>query len=300
MATVLVTGASGLLGKRLCTLLQKKGFEVCVLSRTKNDHSPFKTYLWNVEKEEIDEEAILKADYVIHLAGEGIANKRWTEKRKQEIVNSRVKSADLLFKKAQQLNKSLKAFITASGVGYYGAVTSDKIFTEADAPGNDFLAQTCVLWEAAADEFALLGARVVKIRTGIVLEKTGGFFAKLRLPVKLFCAAVFGSGKQFLPWIHVDDICAIYVKAIEDAKMEGAYNAVAHEHINQKQFTTQMCLAFKRPMLLPTVPAFLLKLIFGEMAVLFLTGSRVQNEKILKSGYQFKFTSVKEAIDNLI
>ncbi|HXU28040.1 MAG TPA: TIGR01777 family oxidoreductase [Bacteroidia bacterium] len=300
MATVLISGGNGLLGKHLCNLLQKKGFDVSVLSREKREHATYKTYVWNVEKEEVDEEAILKADYIIHLAGEGIADKRWTDKRKQEIIDSRVKSANLLLKKVKQLKKPIKAFVTASGVGYYGAVTNNKIYSETDSPGNDFLARTCVLWEAAADEFALLGTRVVKIRTGIVLEKNSGFFTKLRLPVKLFCAAVFGNGRQFLPWIHIDDICAIYIKTIEDSEMAGAYNAVAPEHINQKQFTKEMCLAFKRPMLLPTVPTFLLKLIFGEMALIFLTGSRVNSEKILKAGYQFKFTNVKGAINDLV
>ena len=299
MAEILITGGSGLLGKHLCTLLKKKGFKVSVLSRVKNEHAQFKTYLWNVEKEEIDEEAILKADYIIHLAGESIAGKRWTEKRKQEIINSRVQSTNLLFKKAQQLNKPIKAFITASGVGYYGAITSDKIFKETDEPGNDFLAHTCVVWEAAADKFSSLGTRVTKIRTGIVLEKTEGFYAKLRLPIKLCCATTFGTGKQFLPWIHIDDICNIYIKAIEDNEITGAYNAVAPQCISQKQFIQTMCLALNRRILLPSMPTFLLKIIFGEMAMVFLTGSRISSEKILAKGYQFKFPNIERAIDNI-
>jgi len=300
MATILITGGSGLLGKQLCNVLQAKGFEVCVLSRTKNQHTKFKTYLWDVEKEEIEEEAILKADYIIHLAGESVAAKRWTKKQKQAILDSRIKSADLLLKKIKQLNKPIKAFITASGVGYYGAVTSNHLFTETDVPANDFLAHTCVLWEAAADKFATTKTRVVKLRTGIVLAKTGGFFAKLRLPVKLFCAVIFGNGKQFLPWIHIDDVCNMYLKAIEDAEMQGAYNAAAPEQINLKQFMQQMCAALKRPAIMPAVPAFLLNLIFGEMAVIFLTGSAVSSEKILKQGFKFKFENSKDALRDLI
>src|SRR4051812_20449630 len=179
MKTVLISGGSGFIGTHLCSRLIAKGYDVAVLSRTKKHLPGITTYVWNVSKNEIENGVIEKANYIIHLAGENIAGKRWTNKRRQRIIDSRVKPAMLLFEEVKKRNKNLSAFISASAVGYYGAVTSSKIFNESDPPANDFLGETCRQWEQAADSFKQLDIRTVKIRTGVVLANDGGALSKM-------------------------------------------------------------------------------------------------------------------------
>ena len=300
MTKILIAGGAGLVGKYLCKRLVENGYEVGILSRTKRSVNSITTYRWNIEKNEIEEEAILWADCIINLAGENIGDNRWTATRKQQIVDSRVKSSELLFNKIKEQNKHLKAYISASAIGYYGAVTSTKIFTETDLPASDFLGSTCKQWEEVADKFTDLEIRTVKIRTGIVLTKDGGALSKMVTPVKLFMGSAIGTGRQYLPWIHINDLCGIYLKAIEDIKMQGAYNAVAPEHITNNIFIKTIALLLKKPLWLPNIPAFIMKMIFGEMSELLLTGSCVSSAKIKKAGYNFEFTKLNSALVDLI
>jgi uncharacterized protein len=300
MQTILITGASGTIGRHLTKLFQSKGYRVIHLSRHTSNEGSVETFVWNVEKKIIDDRAIAQADYVIHLAGAGIAEKRWTKKRKEEIVNSRVNSAQLLVDSIIRTNKKLKAFISASAIGYYGAVTADTIFTEESEPGNDFLANCCRLWEKSVDPFSSLGIRTVKIRTGIVLEKHSGILSKMLLPVKLGIGSALGTGKQYVPWIHIDDICGIYLKAVEDTHMNGAYNAVASEQITNKELIRTIAKTMHKPFFLPNIPAFILKIIFGEISNAFLEGSPVSGSKIKNAGYEFKFKTSEEALQNLL
>ncbi len=297
---VLITGGTGLVGTELTKQLKAKGYYVIHLSRTKNYSDETPTYYWDYTKGEIEQEAIEKADYIIHLAGENVSEGRWTAKRKKEIIDSRVKTTELLFEKVKKKNKPLKAFITASGTNYYGTVTVDKIFTETDAVAKDFLGKTCNYWEAAADRFKNAGIRTVKIRTGIVLTKKGGALEKMALPIKRGLGAALGSGKQYMPWIHIDDLCSIYIKAIEDMSLQDAYNAIAPEHITNKNFTSTLARVSNKTLWLPNVPAIIIKLIFGEMGSIVLEGSRISSEKITKAGYTFKFTSLEHALRNLL
>jgi len=299
MTKVLITGGSGLVGKELSKKLIEKGYEVLILSRNKSRPEIPNTYYWNPEKEEIDSEAIANTDYIIHLAGANIGEKRWTTKRKQEILDSRVKTAELLLKKINETQAKPKAFISASATGYYGAITSDKTFVETDTPANDFLGKTCLNWEESADKFAETGIRTVKIRTGLVLTKKGGALEKMLVPVKLGLGSPIGSGKQYMPWIHIDDLCNIYMKAIEDTKMEGAFNAVAPEHITNKEFMKTLAEVLKKPFWFPNIPSFVLKIVFGEMSKIVLKGSKVSSEKIIKVDYRFEFTNLKDAFDDL-
>ena len=296
---ILITGGTGLVGNHLSKILKKKGYDVAILSREKNINANIKTYSWNVDKKEIDTEAIEKTDYIIHLAGAGIAEKRWSKKRKQLIIDSRIKSADFILSKIKENKIQLKAFISASAIGYYGAITSDKIFIETDVAATDFLGNTCSLWEQAVDRFDELGIRTVKIRTGIILSKEDGALAKMTIPVKMGIGSSIGSGKQFIPWIHIDDLCNIYVKAIEDNKLKGAYNAVAPEHITNRELTKALAFALNKPFYFPNVPALLIKLLFGKMADILLKGSRVSSEKITNSGFNFSFPNIKGAFENL-
>jgi uncharacterized protein (TIGR01777 family) len=300
METILITGATGLIGHQLCHKLKELGYRVTTLSRTKNNTSGFQTFTWNIENQILDQEAIDTADYIIHLAGANIGERRWTKERKQFIVDSRVKSAQLLLNKIKSSNIQPKAFISASAIGFYGAFTSDKIFDETDRPAHDFLGTTCQQWESSITQFERLGIRTVLLRTGIVLTKKGGALAKMSIPVKLYLGSPLGDGKQYMPWIHIDDLCNIYIKAITDIKMQGVYNAVAPDFKTNKEFIKTLANVLHKPFLNFNIPAFLFKIIFGEMSAMLLKGSRVSPEKLLATGYIFKYTELKSALLDLL
>lgn len=300
MAKILITGGMGTIGKSLCKQLKELGYSVAILSRTKHAQSEFPAYLWDVENNVIEQGALENTDYCIHLAGDNIGAGRWTSRRKKSIVDSRVKSTQLLFNKMQENKIALKAFISASAIGYYGTSNSDIVFKESDPPSSDFLGETCQQWEAAADCFEQSGCRVVKIRTGIVLSKQGGVLEKMVLPVRLGLGAAFGSGKQYMPWIHIDDLCDIYLKAIQDPQMQGPYNAVAPQHTTNVAFMQAIARVLKKPYWLPPVPAMFLKWIFGEMSILLLSGNKVSAEKMMNQGFHFNYQNLDKALLNLL
>ena len=299
MKKILITGGTGLVGTALCFKLQALGFEVAILSRTKNEKSTLPTYYWDVAKNKIDISIINSVDCIIHLAGVNISEKRWSKNQKEQILDSRIKSAELIFNNIDIKNNQLKAFITASAVGFYGAITSNQIFDETAPAADDFLGQTCFKWEQVADKFAAIGIRTVKIRTGIVLTKKGGALAKIAKPIKLGFGAAIGNGSQYLPWIHIDDLTNIYYKAIETETMIGAYNAVAPEQLTNQKFSKKVALSLKKSIWLPNIPAIIFKLIFGEMAVILLNGSRISSVKIEALGFQFKYPKLDLALKDL-
>ena len=298
---VLITGGTGFIGKHLTRLLIQNDFSVSIFSRSfKQNTADISYFKWDIENHTIDEEAVLKADYIIHLAGEGIADERWTAKRKKAIVQSREKSIQLIYDVLKKYNKKLEAFISASGVGIYGAVNGSEICTESTPAVDDFLGSTCQKWEAAAGTIESLGIRTVKIRTGIVLGKKEGFLKKLAPIFKYRLGSAMGSGKQFMPWIHIDDLCAIYLEALKNAEMSGAYNAAINDGTNNEIFSKTLAKIFGYSLWLPNVPAFLLKIILGEMALIILTGRRVSADKIEKTGFQFKCNNLELALRNCI
>lgn len=297
METILITGGTGLIGKHLSSLLRKKGYKVTILSRS-NSEAP-NSYYWDIEKGFIEEKAIIEADYIIHLTGAGIADSRWTKKRKKELVNSRVNSTKLLYQYIEKLNPNLKGFIAASGIGYYGAITSDKIFSEKDVVGKDFLATVCKLWEKESLKFDTINIRTVILRTGIVFSKKGGAYEKMSKPIKLGVGAALGSGKQYVPWIHISDLCNMYISAVENTKLHGIYNAVSLEHTTNKELTNCIAARLNTKIRFPNIPSFVLKTIFGKMAVILLEGSRVSSEKIIKTGFNFEFKTLKETLADL-
>ncbi|WP_158838098.1 TIGR01777 family oxidoreductase [Polaribacter sp. L3A8] len=291
MSRILITGGTGLVGTKLTEMLIAKKHEVVILSRNPKNKNEYK---WDVSSNYIDEKALIDTDYIIHLAGAGIADKRWTETRKQILIDSRVKTANLLFDKVTALNIPLKGFISASGVGYYGAITKEIIFEETDNAGTDFLGDVCQKWENAAHQFSTKDIPVTILRTGVVLAKKGGALEKMKTPI----ISPLGSGKQFLPWIHIEDLCLIYIKAVEE-NFTGIFNTVAPEHHTSKTFSKALAKSIKRPYLVISVPAFILKLLFGEMANILLEGSKISAKKIEKNGYSFRFKTLKKALDNL-
>ncbi len=298
--SVLISGASGLVGRYLISTLLSEGYEVSCLSRTSLCNGKVKTFFWDPSKGIIDHAAFEGIDSIVHLSGANLADKRWTTSRKNEIIASRVDSAKLLFKTVREHNIKLNAFVSASAVGYYGALTSDRIFSEEDPPSDDFLSTTCRLWEEAADLFAGIGIRTVKIRTGIVLERSEGAFSRLLKPAKYGLIVRPGSGKQYFPWIHIEDLCGIYLKALTDRNMNSAYNAVAPEDINYNDFVRSMARLMRRPLILLPVPGWVLKAALGEMSDIVLRGSRISAEKITDSGYSFRFKRVDEALKNIL
>lgn len=298
---VLITGGSGLIGTRLTKMLLEKGYNVSHLSRSRSDKQDVKTYIWNIEKKEIEPEALNNADYIIHLAGASVAEKRWTKSRKEVILKSRTASAKLLHDGIAQLGQhKVKAFIAASGISIYGEDTGSTEMIESSPKGTFFLAEVTKKWEAAVDEVKRLNIRVVKLRTGVVLSREGGALEKLVQPVKLGLGAPLGSGQQYISWIHIDDLCRMYIYAIENDQIQGVYNAVAPRPVTNELFTKSAASILNKPLFLPHVPAFALKLFLGEMASVVLGGNKVSGSKIEKAGFDFKFKHIDVALKDLL
>ena len=295
---ILITGASGLIGTRLTELLLWQGHEVVHVGRgPRPDRIP--SYRWDVEKGTMDIRAIDSVDTIIHLAGAGIADKRWTRARKKEILDSRVQSIGLLYEVLRKGNHKVKAFVSASAIGYYGPGGENELFTEASPAGIDFLAQVTRQWEEASEIINSLGIRVVKLRIGIVLSEKGGALKSLATPVRLGLGAALGNGKQYMSWIHLDDLCGVFIKAVDDSSMQGVYNAVGTQPVTNLEMTRAIARILNRPLWLPGVPGLMLKLMLGEMAEMVITGSKVSSGKIQKAGYTFQFTELESALRDL-
>jgi len=297
---ILVTGAGGLIAARLIELLVQRGYSVVRLSHSRPTDKDAGIFHWNTDTMKFDPGALEGVTHIINLAGAGIADKRWSDKRKKEIINSRVASASLLFNSMQKEATRVNCYITASAIGIYGNGTSAKIFAENDPPADDFLAEACRLWEEGADQFQGSGIRAVKIRTGIVLSGEGGFLRRISLPASFGLFAWFGTGDQFLPWIHIDDLCDVYIRAIEDEKYLGTYNAVAPQHITQKDFMKTYAKIKGTPTLKAGIPSFLVRLALGELSGMLLNGSRVSNGALKLAGYGYRYPTVEEALKEIL
>ncbi|MGL2987599.1 TIGR01777 family oxidoreductase [Flavobacterium sp. RSSA_27] len=294
---VLLTGGTGFVGKYLTQMLLNKGYSVSILTRTpKKNTDDISYYSWDVSAGSIEEKAVLDADYIIHLAGESIGDKRWTVARKKAILDSRVQSTALLASVLQSNNKKVKAFISASGVGVYGALNGKGICTEDTPAAHDFLGKVCQEWEKAADTIAKLGIRTVKIRTGLVLGKDEGFLKKMAPLFRRGLGSVLGDGKQYMPWIHIHDLCAIYLLAIENEEMEGVFNAAIEDSTTNAIFSKTLANIYGYSLWMPKIPAFVLQLTLGEMAILALTGRRISNDKLLLLGFRFEYKNLDLAL----
>ncbi len=295
---VLITGASGAIAKVLSKKIEKD-YTVRFLTRKKKTENEFE---WDLNNNTIDEQAFKNVSHIIHLAGANISEKRWTEERKKELIDSRVNSAKLILNTLKNKNIKLKSFISASGINFYGIKTTDKIFSENDPAGNDFLSKVVQVWEKAADEFTEqdVAERVVKVRTAVVLSKHDGALAKMITPIKFGIGSPIGSGKQYMPWIHVDDICAIYEFALKNPEIRGSYNASAPQYTTNENLTRIAAKILKKPLFMPNVPPLVLKLMFGELADILLQGSRASSEKIIDAGFDFKFPVLEGALEDLL
>jgi uncharacterized protein (TIGR01777 family) len=298
--SVLITGGNGLIGKYLTASLLSAGYDVSHLSRKMSRIENVRIYLWDPARRIIDPESMKRVDFIIHLAGENIGAKRWTNDRKKAILESRTASASFLYQSVNKSGIQLKAFISASAAGIYGTKTSENISSENDPPADDFLGNVCKQWEEAADLFAGSGIRTVKIRTGIVLEKNDSALSKLMTPGKFGFLVRTGNGLQYMPWIHITDLCNIYLKAIEDTKMFGPYNAVSPQHVTHKDFIHVLSDVMNVPVLPLPVPAFILRAVLGEMSDVILKGSRVSCNKLTAAGYRFLFDNLETALKDVI
>jgi uncharacterized protein (TIGR01777 family) len=306
MATVLITGGTGMVGQQLTQLLVLKGHDVIIVSRTastKRPHAKVSYAVWDIDKQQIDAEALAKADHIIHLAGAGVADKRWTEERKQEIIDSRTKSSTTLVTALAKLPNKVQTVVSASAIGWYGADTAASMangFAEEAPADTEFLGETCRLWEKSIEPVTQLGKRLVKLRVGIVLSNTGGALAEFKKPLKFGIAGILGNGNQVISWIHVDDLCRMFVYAIEQSQLQGAYNAVAKNPVTNKQLTITLAKIMRKSFYIPLhVPSFVLKIMLGEMSIEVLKSATVSNKKIVKAGFVFEHSTIEEALENL-
>lgn len=290
--TILIAGGTGLIGTPLVEKLIERGHDVRVLTRSPRREIDYK---WSPSSKSIDEKALTGVNTIINLAGAGIADKRWTEKRKEELINSRVKTTQFLYDLREKMPE-LNNYISASGINCYGYDQPDRKHKESDAFGTDFLSVVVKRWEGAADLFDS-DYKVAKIRTGVVFDSNGGALEKIAKTIKSYVGAPLGSGKQSMPWLTIDDMVGVYVHAAEN-ELEGAYNAVANSHSN-KEVTKALAKQFNKPLWLPNVPSFVLKLMLGEMSSVVLEGLKADNNKLKDSGYKFQHTELDEAISSV-
>lgn len=265
---------------------------------------------WDINRQTIDETAMVKADHIIHLAGAGVADKRWSGKRKKEIVDSRVQSSQLIVNSLQTIPNNVRTVVSASAIGWYGPDTKtgkdsaakeiSKPFTEDDPPAPDFLGMTCKRWEESIQPVEALGKRLVILRTGIVLGRAGGALEEFLKPLKFGVAAILGNGKQVISWIHLEDLVNMYIASLENTQLQGVYNAVASNPVSNKELTLELARAKRKYFLPMHVTSFLLKIVLGEMSIEVLKSATVSNEKIRKTGFGFHFDSIPVALKDLV
>ncbi len=296
MATILIAGGTGLIGNRLSDMLRKKGYVVRILTRTPGGEGQ---YAWDPSAGTMDEKALQGADCVINLAGAGIADKRWTPARKRLIIDSRVQSAGTLRNAFLRSGMRPKVYLSASAIGYYGD-SRERWMSESDAPvGTGFMVDCCRQWEAAAGEVAALGIRTVVFRIGVVLAKESGALAEFIKPLRFGLGGYFGDGQAWYSWIHRDDICRMFLWAIENETAEGVYNAVAPDPVRNKELVQSIAGAMHQPAIIAPGPAFVMRLALGEMAAVILNSNRVSAEKIMKAGFEFKYPVLKDALADI-
>ncbi len=294
----LITGGSGLIGSELTKLLLDKNEDVNWLTSSKKNKIGVKSFNWNIYTNQIDENCFQDVDVIIHLAGAGIADKKWTANRKKELIDSRIKSTQLLFETLKRRQNKPKSIICASAIGIYKN-QNNHLLNEESEIGTDFLADLTNQWEIEVNKFETIGIRVVKIRTGIVLSSDGGYLKSVAAPAKYGLSAALGNGKMITSWIHITDMAHLFLFAAKNEKMQGVYNAVAPNPVSNHEMTKQIAKALNSPFFLPNIPAFLLKIAFGEMAAVILMSQNISSKKIEKADFKFEFEDIKDALKNI-
>jgi len=286
-----------MVGTRLAEMLIDAGYEVAVLSRQAHPNR-LHSFRWDPLHETIDETAVPYADYIINLAGSSVSGGKWTDERKKDITESRLSATNLLVSELKKGNHHVRAFLSASAIGIYGDSGSQLVNEETPpAIPEDFLADVAHQWELAAQRVHQLGIRTAIMRIGIVLSDDGGALPAMAKPTKLGAGAQFGSGKQYMSWIHIDDLCRLFIQMLEEAAWQGTYNGVSPNPVTNKEFTETLAEVLHRPLVLPKVPAFGLKWVMGEMSEIILASQRVSAEKVLKQGFTFEFPQLEGALE---
>jgi uncharacterized protein (TIGR01777 family) len=305
MQTVLITGGTGLIGTALSNSLAAKGYRVIIMSRNKTGkaetgHKYFAC--WDIKKQQIDIEAVQNADFIVNLAGAGVVDKKWTNGYKREIVKSRTESCRLIVDTLKKYDNKVRAVVSASASGWYGAdENAGKAFTETDKAAENFLGQACKHWEESIEPVTNLGKRLVKLRIGIVLSNDGGALAEFKKPLRLGVAAILGNGKQVVSWIHIQDLCQLFITALENDSLHGSYNAVAPEPVTNKILTISLAKKMNGRYYIPFyVPSFILKLVLGQRSIEVLKSATLSCRKILDTGFTFSFTGIEAALDDLV
>jgi len=305
MQTILITGGTGLVGKTLSKYLLNKGYAVIILTRNIPAATTVKglSYaIWNVKKQTLDVAALQKADYIIHLAGAGVVDKKWTAAYKREIVESRTHSSKLIIDNLKAHSHSVKAIISSSAIGWYGEDKQQGFaFTEEDPADDSFLGTTCKLWEESIEPATALGIRVCKLRTGIVLSNDGGALVEFKKPITMGVAGILGNGKQVVSWIHIDDLCRMFLFAIENTDMNGSYNAVAPGPVSNKELTLTLAKLMKGSFYVAMhVPEFVLKLMMGTRSTEVLKSTTVSCTKIKNEDFTFLYPGIDAALHELV
>jgi len=304
MDTVIITGGTGLIGTALSKFLVSAGLQVIILSRNPGEHrssSPGIEYAaWNIEEQSVNESAFQKAKYIVHLAGAGVADKPWTEKRKTEIVESRTQSSALLIKALRNIPNKVESVVSASAIGWYKANVSVQA-VESDPPDTGFLGETCQAWENSIQPVTELGKKLVILRTGIVLSNEGGAFPAFARPVRYGIAGILGNGKQIISWIHIEDLCRLYMEAMTNVSWSGIYNAVSPHPVNNRNFTLELAKKMKGSFFITMpVPNFLLGMMLGARSEEVLKSSNISSNKLKQQGFQFIYPTIDAAFRQLI
>jgi len=308
MSTILISGGTGLIGTRLSALLSEQGHRILILSRKTSHPSAAagqpSVFHWDPATGSIDAEAIRQTDVIIHLAGAGIADKRWSAERKRVIEDSRVQSGALLVKALREIPNNVRAVISASGIGWYGAdpaIPNPRPFRETDPADNAFLGETCRHWEEAISPVSSMGKRLVIFRIGPVLTPKGGALKEFLRPVRMGIAAILGSGRQVFSWIHIDDVCRLFLLAADDDDYTGIYNAVAPQPVDNRTLTTNLARRLKGRYFVPVyIPSFLLKIALGGLSIEVLKSTTASADKLRNAGFQFLYPSIDSALDQLL
>ena len=297
---ILITGGTGLVGARLSAVLTEAGYHVAHVSRTLAPGSPYRTFQWDPAAGTIDPAALPYADCVVNLAGSNVADGKWTPSHKHEILRSRLDGLELLHRELAKPGHHVRTLLSASAIGIYGDRGDELLYESSPtaAPADDFLADVVLQWEAGARAIATPGLRVVLPRIGIVLSPEGGALVPIAKTVRYGAGAPLGSGRQYMSWIHLDDLCRLLSQMLQDELWHGEYNAVAPNPATNQEFTETLAQVMHRPLVLPKVPAFGLKLAMGEMSEIVLGSQRGSAAKVLSQGFQFEYPVLKAALES--
>lgn len=295
---ILITGGSGMIGTFLAEKLDKKGYKVSILSRVRHK-SKWPVYNWDPSNKYVQPGALEDVTHIVHLAGAGIADKRWTKNRMKLLTESRILTAGLLFDTLKKRGQKIEAFISAGGIGYYGD-RGDEWLDESEPPSVEFLAELAIGWEQAAQKFREIADRVVINRTGLVLSSDGGILRRLSVPIKLGIVPIFGSGKQYYSWIHIEDLGRWFVETVENGRVKGIFNVVSPNAVRHRELMIQIRKIVNKFSILFPIPAFALRIGLGKLATTVLISQKVRPERMVEAGFQYRYETLEAALKNLL